>query len=395
MFKKIVITESGKVARFELWNTDQSLANFLRRTILGEIPNVALYFNLNDHTKKDINILENDTSIHNEFLSHRLSLVPLCFNDYEVNMYQKLDYKFVIDVENSRQVPMDVTTKDIDIYNDVGKKVEDEMRDRIFPSDPITGDHILLAVLPGGDFKSKNKNRLYVEARATEGISRKNACWSCVSQCSYKNKMDEKKAEEAFLKFVKENENKDDFDVEWERKVFYTMEAKKHFHVDDEGEPNAYEFDIHSECGFTVQYIFTKALDILVTKTSRIYKFLSSLDEEVGNISIDMNGMANVTISQETYSMGNILQSYAYNMLVKQGGSQELEYVGFTCPHPLQNSVILRMRAPADHLQLTIDRVKVLLQNVCDSITDDAKSLSEKWNKQKEIKKNKVKPLKI
>jgi DNA-directed RNA polymerase subunit L len=321
----------------------------------------------------------NDSLIHNEFLSHRLSLVPLCFSEEEINVYQKFDYKFVIDVENIKPIPIDVTTKDIEIYDDMGKKVDKEMRDRIFPSDPFTKDHILITILPGGN--EKNRKKLHVEAYATEGIARKNACWSCVSQCSYKYKMDEKKAQEALEKLLEEKKtNNDNVDIEWETKVFYTMDAKRYYHVNKNDDPNIFEFVIHSECALTIQYILSKTFDIMISKTKRFKDFLLSNDENIGTINIDdKSGIANITILKETYSFGNLVQSYTYNIHVNK--SKELEYIGFTCPHPLQNSMILRMKAHSNGVKLNIKQVRNLLESVCDAIIDDAKSLSQNIKK--------------
>ena len=57
-------------AELVLEDVPVSLSNAIRRIILSEIPNVAFY-------EKDINVLENKSELHNEFIAHRTSLLPI------------------------------------------------------------------------------------------------------------------------------------------------------------------------------------------------------------------------------------------------------------------------------------------------------------------------------
>ena len=64
---------------FNLNGVLPALANSLRRTMLSEIPNVA--FSQTSYEDTDLNsikIEENTSALHNEFLAHRISLVPIC-----------------------------------------------------------------------------------------------------------------------------------------------------------------------------------------------------------------------------------------------------------------------------------------------------------------------------
>jgi len=66
---KIKVTEANpSMVRFTLTDTDVSVANALRRIILAEVPTLAIEI---------VNIEENETVLFDEFLAHRMGLLPL------------------------------------------------------------------------------------------------------------------------------------------------------------------------------------------------------------------------------------------------------------------------------------------------------------------------------
>ena len=54
---------------------DKSFINGIRRTILSEFPTYS--FNSEPYQDCDIKIIDNTSSLHNEFISHRIGLLPV------------------------------------------------------------------------------------------------------------------------------------------------------------------------------------------------------------------------------------------------------------------------------------------------------------------------------
>ena len=98
---------------FVLSNTDASVANALRRVIIAEVPTVAI----------DLVEIENNTTVLNdEFLAHRLGLIPL-ISDHAVMMKRPFevtdpdndlaDIYFTLDVKCTTDQTLAITTDDL------------------------------------------------------------------------------------------------------------------------------------------------------------------------------------------------------------------------------------------------------------------------------------------
>lgn len=97
---------------FILSNTDVSVANALRRVIIAEVPTIAI----------DLVEIENNTTVLNdEFLAHRLGLIPLLSDHAEMmkrpfeatSEHDLTDIVFSLDVKCITEGTLPVTTDDL------------------------------------------------------------------------------------------------------------------------------------------------------------------------------------------------------------------------------------------------------------------------------------------
>ena len=74
-----VVEKGGDTVVFDVENTKPSFMNGLRRTILSDVETVGFY--TEDYNTSSLRVLKNTSSLHNEFLLHRLSLIPIYIPD--------------------------------------------------------------------------------------------------------------------------------------------------------------------------------------------------------------------------------------------------------------------------------------------------------------------------
>ena len=63
-----VLEENDNFFHFILDNIDVSTANALRRTMISEVPTLAI---------EDVRIIENTSSLYDEVIAHKLGLIPI------------------------------------------------------------------------------------------------------------------------------------------------------------------------------------------------------------------------------------------------------------------------------------------------------------------------------
>ena len=327
-------------------NIDTAVVNSIRRVILSEIPNVAIAFDPYSEELSDIQFMKNTSSLHNEFMGHRISLIPVLVQPEKIPEYDPKKYRFVIDVHNQGTDIIDVTTDDIKVMDESNEHNE-KMHGILFPKNSITKDPILITQLKPNLYNKEHGEHLHVEFKSRVGKAKDHARYSPVSTCTYYNVVDDAAADEALKELIAQQEAKakdghvmTKAEKEALKKRFNVHERYRFFKKNEYDEPNAMRFTIESECRMTPVYLVDKAIDILIEKCMRLVEDTeNALNVKV--IDEETNAFA-VTIYNEDHTLGNLLQSLIYNARIRDNDGK-LAYIGYYHPHPLVHEIVIKL----------------------------------------------------
>lgn len=333
---------------FNVTNIDVSILNSIRRVILSEIENVAFeYEPYNIGDEQLIKITKNTCPLHNEFLQQRLSMIPINFSANEIINFDQSKYKFVISKKNKSNEMLNVTTKDIEIYNEKGTKYDNNFISRLFPEDQYTKDHILITKLKPNLININEGDEFNVEMYATKNIAKNYAGFGVVSKCVYYNEIDDEQANKILSKkieeFKKENEGFTSEDIENLKIDFNNLDRQRYFCKNEFDEPNKFVFTIESECALAPNYLFYKAILILIEKIENL--IIKITNENISFVKVkNSDNLYNLTIQNEKDTLGNLLQSLLYNKFIREGKKKIINYIGYQSPHPLENHMIIKIQ---------------------------------------------------
>lgn len=322
---------------FDVKDVDLAVLNSLRRIILVEIPTVALDFDVSTDENNDIKIKTNTSCLHNEFLGHRLSLIPLCFNNNEIKNFNKDKYIFELKVKNTTASTILVTTKDIKIYDESRNLYPESFHRRIFPANRITGDHILIIKLRPNIYNNDKGEEIDIEFKGSVGIGKQHARWSAVSCCTLHNQIDDDLCKETLNKKLNNVTVKEEIDKITSH--FNTLEKYRCYKKNKYDEPSAFHFKITSECALTPLYILETAVDILIQK---VFSYINKITIKTIH---EHQHMHEIIFTEEDYTLLNLLQSLIYNFEIRENkGEQILDFIGYYQPHPLDQKILLKVK---------------------------------------------------
>ena len=158
---------------FEIYDVDVAIINGVRRIILTDIP-IPGIIGEEDSTVK---IIKNNGPLHNEIISHRIGLLPICFTDDEIEGYEDGSIELELNVLNQGNNILNVTTADIKAKRNDKDLTKKEL-DKMFPANPVTKSHILITRL-------RTNEQLHFKANVVKRTARYNAGFSPVSLANF------------------------------------------------------------------------------------------------------------------------------------------------------------------------------------------------------------------
>lgn len=298
---------------FHVSGIDLSIVNGLRRTILTDIPTIGFVF----EGEPSMSVETNTGPLHNEFVLHRMSMVPIHLSEEEVEEFVPNSYIFELEKKNTTDMTINVTTHDIRVVKNNEELSADKVR-ALFPVNSWSKQPILITRL-------RTKEHIHLYGNFVKSTSRENAGFSPVSLCT----------------FVPDQ----DTDMIKQQNIKNVLDKERAFIKNDYGDPVSWSFEIESENGMTVPYIVSKAFGIIRKKLEDVLENLTT--DNVEYIENDIPGTFEYVFTKEDDTIGNIIQSFFHNEYYRTKKlihkEYQLTYVGYYCPHPLDAKVNVRM----------------------------------------------------
>ena len=363
---------------------DKSIINGIRRTIISHTDTVAF---------EQINIVENNSSIHNEYIKQRLELIPISISPKNY----KNNYLFMIHVVNDNNEPIiKITSNDFDIFPlksdsiykdtvtiadyDLINKVPDKVKNSIikpFTIRDITS-YILITELKNTN-NTKDKQSLKLYCFPSIGTSKQHSKYNNVSQAVYTFHKDESLFDEQLKNIIKIKKI-DKSELEEFKSDYYLEYSERFYHRDIYTEPYWYDFNMSS-------YHFDKPLTIYKKSILHIISQLQKCIENFENLLTDndnklfkytkVNNSFVIKMNEFDDTIGNIIQSH----VVKNIDDKSLIIVcGYRKPHPLELYIDLSLtpREKYSNDKQALNLLVVNLNNIILEIIDILNDMNSK-----------------
>jgi DNA-directed RNA polymerase subunit L len=422
---------------FKLMNASNAMANALRRILLGGLPNVAFDDNYYDN-KEDSNMVieKNVSALHNEFISHRISLLPLCgYKSDRLKIVVDYDFeqaRFVYGFKDKDNVPVFV----LKVKNDeesrklLGNiinvdssmiKIETETEELLPTSefllpDYITGDYCLLhrlKPLSTNEEIHEAEELIISQMRPTIGTARQHARYCPVGTVSYEFEKDSIEHQDAYFeKYITNLQNqrqRDNLpkyeveDIKLFRASFNNLGSERIYKKQVDGDAVSVIFNVESVGNQQAHQLVYDALQFIRMKTLVLMNHfvwnttMASYVFSDKKITVSQNatsGNIEIVIQGEDHTLGNLISSYLKKLfIVNKLKGELLSFASYKLPHPLEDKIviIIGFKEGIDlnnlfkeyDLQPSIRhdvRAIQLLLIACSHYLNDLEQLSKQWS---------------
>lgn len=334
-------------------NYNISLINSLRRTILSDIPNVVL---------KNIIITKNTTSCHNEFIIHRIKLLPIFrnksflietfWNDIEkVRKYElknNVSCRLVLKPKKIKE--FDDSFKSI-YHNDIQLFIEGKLIDNkdYFKSDLYTNDFIKLLLV-------RENDELNIDMTLNLGFAHEHAGYSPIGNVAYSfekesNTIIENIKTKKFNQINIERKQKklDNYEIgsvqhkDFNRS-FDLLDAERIYKKDKTGECNMINMNIESIGVIEPMQSLLDACHVLKLNLEDIlnYSFDTNsyrlISEHKFKFTFNYHrNEINIKMFNENHTLGNLINDYLTKYL--HNDEPLLKYNNYKLVHPLEEII--------------------------------------------------------
>jgi DNA-directed RNA polymerase subunit L len=331
------LKETGDTMTFTLTGLDTCYANGIRRVIISDIPVVV--FKTTPHEENKSNILINTSRLNNEIIKQRLSCIPICIKDLEIDFQ---NYLLELDVENKSDTMIMVTTKDFRIKNLTTQSYleENTLREIFPPYIPPTGkgeyfiDFLRLRPKISEDLPGE---RIKLNCSFSISTARDDSMFNVTGTCSYgfTPDRDEMLKQLALRQDKWEKEGKNAAEIDFESKNWNLLEGLRYV------KKRSFDFIIQTVGIFENTDIIIKACNILIGKIDMQKQLLDKDELPIEKSDNTLENCYDVTLVNEDYTAGIILNNELYETFYTQ--HKTLSYTGFKKMHPHDTDSILRI----------------------------------------------------
>jgi DNA-directed RNA polymerase alpha subunit len=327
------ISEDGDVYKFTISGINVSLANAIRRTVLSDIPTLAIYTETYDDNQCIIQA--NNTRLHNEILKQRLSCIPIHMTELDI-----LPGKYILDldVQNETDVMIVVTTEDFRIRSKISNNylTKDEVR-RIFPPNPKTNSFIDFARLQPMIGESIPGEHIKLTAEFSVRTAKENSTFNVVSKCAYGNTLDTIRANKIWdeLDDKLRSDQMTQDEIETQKLNFYLLDAHRHFITD------SFDFVIQTIGVYSNKDIIKKACSVLYNKFTNLILAIDSDTIPIINSETTMEFGFDIILENEDYTIGKVLEYLLYEKYYMK--EKVLTFCGFKKFHPHNSESVIRV----------------------------------------------------
>ena len=347
---------------------DVSFINSIRRTMLNDINIVGF----DTENENNVYFVKNNTVLHNEYLEHRIGMIPLHINP---DKYKPKSLLFVLNIRNETSNVIEVTTNHFDIYKIRADAPEFDIKDldlatfkQIYIDEPLnqkekdkilnpfkfrdTNHYITITKLKDENIMGDDKEELLMFAIPTVSTGKHNARFNGVSLSAYNYSIDQEKAD-----VEKKARGKD------KEKAFENLDIQRFYKTDKLDRPNSYDFKIESQCYLPDMACFQKSIDILMENLKNLQTKVNEEDKEYVLIkdSDDIKNGHDIIIQNVDDTVGNPIQKIIVQEFIELTKKRRVDFCSYVRPHPLYEHITFKLVSKEDPKVIISDAVNICL----------------------------------